>query len=115
MTKHKVVWDDSIGDLRKSPQLDSKSKNNSQSSVIDTKSLQLHLRRLTSGKGRTVIEITNLPKHESWCLDLAKKLKKSLGVGGTYKNNYIEIHAETIDLVTAILDKLSLKWKKIGG
>ena len=115
MTKHKVVWDDSVGDLRKTSKSDAKAKKISEAAVIDTKSLQLHLRRLTAGKGRAVIEITNLPKHESWCLDLAKKLKKSIGVGGTYKNNYIEVHTETIDVVTAILDKLSLKWKKIGG
>lgn len=111
MTKNKVVWEDGVGDTRKKSKEDSKP----QTLVIDTKNITLNVRRLTSGKGRTVIEISNLPNHDTWCEDLAKKLKKSLGVGGTYKNKYIEIHGEKIDLVTQLLDKQNLKWKKIGG
>ncbi len=110
MSNTKIVWSDGEGDLRK--------KNESKDSktvVINTKDILLSVRRLTSGKGRTVIEISNLPNHKTWCEDLAKSLKKSLGVGGTYKNNYIEIHVEKIELVTQILDKQNLKWKKTGG
>lgn len=111
MTEHKVVWSDTDGDLRKkSKQVEKKS-----SVVIDLKNITLSVRRLTSGKGRTVIEISNLPKDKSWCSSLAKAIKKSLGVGGTYKNNYIEIHGEKIDQVTQYLDKQQIKWKKIGG
>lgn len=127
MSKYKEVWSDEKGDLRKVSKVTSKvnsandfngSKNRGllkNSVAIDTTSGVLTVRRLTSGKGRTVIEIANLPKHDSWCKELASDLKKSLGVGGTYKNGYIEIHGEKIDLVTQVLDEKNLKWKKIGG
>jgi translation initiation factor 1 len=108
MSDNKMVWSDTEGDLRKK-------KSSSVSSQVDEKNMILKVRRLTSGKGRTVIEISALPKNKKWCQDLAKSLKKSLGVGGTYKNDYIEIHGEKIDLVTAVLDKKNLKWKKTGG
>lgn len=106
--QNKVVWSDSEGDLRKSK------KEKSQASVVE-KDLTLKLRRLTSGKGRTVIEISGLPPNKKWCQDLAKALKKSLGVGGTYKNNSIEVHGEKLDEVSKFLDKKNLKWKKAGG
>jgi translation initiation factor 1 len=115
MSKYKVVWDDKLGDLRKAKTPNSEASKASEAPVLDPKNILLHVRRLKSGKGRTVIEISNLPQQEAWRLGLAQKIKKSLGVGGTYKNNYIEIHVETLELVTALLDKQSLKWKKIGG
>lgn len=110
MTNNKIVWDDEKGDLRKS-----KSNSKVPASSVDESKVLLKVRRLTSGKGRTVIEISSLPSNKKWCQDLSKDLKKSLGVGGTYKNDYIEIHGEKIDLVTQLLDKKSIKWKKTGG
>ncbi len=108
MSNNRLVWSDGGGDLRKK-------KESKDSTSVDIKNLVLSVRRLTSGKGRTVIEISNLPSNQKWCKDLGKKIKSSLGVGGTYKNGYIEIHGEKIDLVTAVLDKANLKWKKTGG
>lgn len=104
----RVVWSDQKGDVR------SKDKTSSDLPFDET-NLELMIRRLTSGKGRTVIEITGLPSHKKWCEALAKDLKKSLGVGGTYKQGYIEIHGEKMDEVTSVLDKKSLQWKKTGG
>jgi len=104
----RIVWSDQDGDMRKKekkrPDL-----------PVDEKQLELNLRRLTSGKGRTIVEITNLPQNKKWCKQLSKDLKKKLGVGGTYKENAIEIHGENIDKVMSILDAKSLKWKKTGG
>lgn len=77
--------------------------------------MELKIRRLTAGKGRTVIEITGLPTNKLWCEDLARALKKALGVGGTFKNGYIEIHGEKIEKVTAYLDSKGILWKKTGG
>ena len=108
MSKNRLVWSDDDGDLRK------KKEKQLQGSV-DLKNIVLNVRRLTSGKGRTVIEISALPNNKQWCKDLAKDLKKALGVGGTYKNAYIEIHGEKIDLVTQVLDSKSIRWKKTGG
>lgn len=111
MSNYKTVWVDGQGDSRKPD----KTSTNQKDSTVDPKNLCLKVRRLTSGKGRTVIEISDLPKDKKWCQQLSKDLKKSLGVGGTYKNEYIEIHGEKIDGVTALLDKKNLKWKKTGG
>lgn len=113
MSNNRLVWSDDKGDLRKSEK--NKSKKSSSNESVNEKTLELKLRRLTSGKGRTVIEISGLPNNKSWCEGLAKELKKALGVGGTYKSGYIEIHGEKIDKVTDLLDKRSLKWKKTGG
>lgn len=108
MSNNKLVWSDDKGDLRK------KEIGNRDVAVHEDQVL-LNVRRLTSGKGRTVIEIRGLPKNKKWCKELAKKVKKSLGVGGTFKEDYIEIHGEKIEEVTAVLDKANLKWKKTGG
>jgi translation initiation factor 1 len=108
MKDAKLVWSDEQGDLRKK-------KNVSQSVEVDEAALQLSLRRLTSGKGRTIIEIGGLPQNKKWCQKLAKNLKKKLGVGGAYKNNIIEIHGEKLDQVISFLEENALQFKKTGG
>ena len=108
MSDRKLVWSDESGDLRKAKAVDGNSE-------VQEKDLVLNLRRLTSGKGRTVVEITALPNNKKWCQKLAKDLKKSLGVGGAYKNNFIEVHGEKMDQVISVLESKSIKWKKIGG
>ena len=102
-----LVYSSELGDLRKN-------KNN-QDEVVDEKKINLSVRRLTSGKGRTVIEITGLPNNKSWCKKLAKDLKKKLGVGGAFKNNFIEVHGEKYDEVASLLESRKLAFKKIGG
>lgn len=108
MTEGNLVWSDEHGDLRK------KNKKSDDENV-DEESLELKLRRLTSGKGRTVIEITGLPANKNWCKKLAKGIKKSLGVGGAYKSDFIEVHTDNFERVSEFLSEKSLKWKKTGG
>ena len=108
MSNFKPVWVDGQGDVRKE-------RSSESSGAVDLESLEVKLRRLTSGKGRTIIELSDLPKDKTWCKNLAKTIKKKLGVGGSYKNNLIEIHGEKLELVTAILDEKNIKWKKTGG
>ncbi len=110
MNDDRIVWSDEKGDLRKKG---NDSSNNT--TPVDEASLELKIRRLTSGKGRTIVEITGLPASKSWCKNLAKELKKSLGVGGAYKKDFIEIHGEQTDKVMAFLKAKSLKFKKTGG
>lgn len=111
MSNSKTVWsDEDGGDQRKK-----RTSTQEGAAPVQAQQVVLQIRRLTSGKGRTVIEIKGLPNNSDWCKDLAKRLKKSLGTGGTYKNDYIEIHGEKIESVTDLLDKLDLKWKKTGG
>lgn len=108
MSESRLVWSDEQGDLRKS-------KNSQKQADVNENNLILKLRRLTSGKGRAVIELTGLPSNKNWCKKLAKDLKKSLGVGGAYKSDYIEIHGEKLEAVCDFLDKRSIRWKQIGG
>ncbi len=109
MKDSRLVWSDQEGDLRK------KKDEERPDLPVDEKKLLLKLRRLTAGKGRVVIEITNLPKNKLWCRELAQTIKKKLGAGGSFKEQYIEIHIEHLDKVTGLLDGMSIQWKKIGG
>lgn len=108
MSNKRLVWSDEQGDQRKN-------KPTSSNSPVNESQLLLHIRRLTSGKGRTVIEVSELPNNKAWCKGLAKEIKKALGVGGTYKNQIIEIHGEKIDQVTNFLNTRNIPWKKTGG
>ena len=105
-----LVYSSELGDLRKH-----KSKIPENDSEVDESSLQLFVRRLTSGKGRTVIEIKGLPTNKNWCKGLAKDLKKKIGVGGSYKNDFIEVHGENYEQVAKFLDSKKIAFKKIGG
>ena len=104
----KIVWSDEQGDLRKKKGKDSQVE-------VDEPSLELQIRRLKSGKGRVVLEITALPDNKSWCKKFAKELKKALACGGAYKNEFIEVHTDNFDRLTTLLDKKNIKWKKTGG
>ena len=102
-----LVYSSELGDLRKNK------KNND--IEVNESSINLEVRRLTSGKGRTVIEIKGLPNNKNWCKKLAKDLKKKIGVGGAYKNDFIEIHGEKFDEVASFLETRKLAYKKVGG
>ncbi len=106
--ENKLVWSDEEGDLRKK-------KSDNKDQAVDESSIELLIKRLTTGKGRTVIEITGLPRNKSWCKKLAKDIKKSLGVGGAYKNDFIEVHGEKLDAVKELLSKKNLSFKQTGG
>ena len=105
-----LVYSSELGDLR---------KDNSQilkdDCEVDESSLQLLVRRQTSGKGRTVIEIKGLPANNIWCKELAKDLKKKIGVGGSFKNDFIEVHGENFEQVAKFLGSKKISFKKIGG
>ena len=108
MSDSRLVWSDEKGDLRKA-------KSKKSDAPVNEANIELELRRLTTGKGRTIIEITELPANKKWCQKLAKNLKKSLGVGGSYKNEKIEVHGEKMDDVMKVLEKSAVKYKKVGG
>jgi translation initiation factor 1 len=109
MKDSELVWSSESGDMR-----GKSNKSQSDTEVIESE-LVLKLRRLTSGKGRTVIEMTGLPQNKKWNQRLCKEIKKSLGVGGAFKSDFIEIHSSEFEKVVNILDKRSLRWKKTGG
>ena len=106
----KLVYSSKLGDLRKE-----KPKISKDDYEVDESALKLLIRRLTSGKGRTVIEIKGLPANKNWCKGLAKDLKKKIGVGGSFKNDFIEIHGENFEQVAKFLNSKKISFKKIGG
>ena len=65
---------------------------------VDESLIVIHIKEvnLREGKRARLIELTNIPNNKKWCQKLAKELKKSLGVGGAYKNEFIEIHGEKL-------------------
>ena len=85
---NKIVFSSELGDLRK------KNQEGKESRLQNNDDITLHLKRLTSGKGRTIIEITNLPPD---------------------KINFIELHGEKMEAVFSFLDSKNIKYKKIGG
>ncbi len=74
------------------------------------------VRRETKGrKGKGVITITGLGLSAKALKDLAKKLKKTCGTGGTVVNEIIEIQGDKRELIKTILEKEGFKVKFIGG
>ena len=103
-----LVFSSKLCDLRKD-----QSKISKADCEVDESSLQLLLRRLTSSKGRTVIEIKGLLANKEWCKGLAKELKKKIGVGCAYKNYFIEIHGENYEQVAKFLESKKIFFKKL--
>lgn len=112
-SKGDIVWSSEKGDLRKEAKEAKKMQANS--SPVEPSQVELTLRRLTSGKGRTIIEIKGLPANKSWNKKLAKGLKSKLATGGAYKSDFIEIHGEKLEQVKQYLADEGLNFKQIGG
>ena len=74
------------------------------------------VRRETKGrKGKGVITITGLGLDIKALKELAKKLKKICGTGGTVVDEAIEIQGNKRDIIKTVLEKEGFKVKFIGG
>lgn len=74
------------------------------------------VRRETKGrKGKGVVAITGLGIDAKALKELAKKLKKTCGTGGTVVGEVIEIQGDKRDVIKAALEKAGFKVKFIGG
>ena len=72
--------------------------------------------RETKGrKGAGVTVVTGLPLDSDGLSDLAGKLKRFCGAGGTVRENVIEIQGEHRDRLAAELVKMGYKVKRSGG
>jgi translation initiation factor 1 len=72
--------------------------------------------RETKGRaGRGVTTVSGLPLTQAELADLAAKLKKRCGSGGTLRDGVIEIQGEHRDIIVAELLKLGWAAKKSGG
>lgn len=74
------------------------------------------VRRETKGrKGKGVVTITGLGLDEKALKELAKKLKKTCGTGGTVIDETIEIQGDKREVIKTLLEKEGFKVKFIGG
>ncbi len=72
--------------------------------------------RETKGrKGAGVTVISGVPTHPEGLKDLAKKLKRKCGGGGTVKGQTIEVQGDHRDLIVTELEKLGYTVKRAGG
>jgi translation initiation factor 1 len=103
----KVVWSSGDGDLRK---------------ARDPKTTQrrttgpVKVRRETAGrKGKTATTVLNLPLSDDEIRDLAARLKKRCGVGGSAKDGVIELQGDHRDTVVAALRADGYDVVRAGG
>jgi translation initiation factor 1 len=90
-----MVWSNSDGDLRKA---------RDPKTVTRVTTGPVKVRRETAGrKGKTVTTVLNLPLNDNDMRDLAGKLKKRCGVGGSAKDGVIEIQGDHRDTVLSVL------------
>jgi translation initiation factor 1 len=95
MAKGDMVWSSSDGDLRKA---------RDPKTITRTTSGPVKVRREVAGrKGKTVTTVFNLPLNDNEIRDLAGKLKKRCGVGGSSKDGVIELQGDHRDAVLTAL------------
>ena len=74
------------------------------------------IRRETKGrKGKGVVTITGLGLDTKALKELAKKLKKTCGSGGTVVGEIIEIQGDKREIIKEALEKAGFKVKITGG
>lgn len=74
------------------------------------------VRRETKGrKGKGVVAISGLGLDDKALKELAKKLKKTCGTGGSIVDGVIEIQGDKRDVIAQVLEKNGYKVKFIGG
>jgi translation initiation factor 1 len=95
----RVVWSSSDGDLRKAP-------NSSKARARATAAAggRVKVRRETSGRrGKAVTTVASVPLDDDGLRELAGRLKKRCGVGGSVKDGVIELQGDHRDTVAEVL------------
>lgn len=65
---------------------------------------RVKVRRETAGRrGKTATTVSNVPLDDAGLRDLAKRLKKRCGVGGSAKDGVIEIQGDHRDVIVEVL------------
>ena len=76
----------------------------------------VRVRRETKGrKGAGVVTVSGIPEETSKVKEIAKRLKKRCGTGGSVKNDVIEIQGDKKDLIKSELEAMGYKVKFSGG
>src|SRR4051812_25532795 len=92
----KVVWSSDDGDLRKARDPKAKARLAGGGRV--------KVRRETSGRrGKAVTTVSDVPLGDDGLRELAGRLKKRCGVGGSVKEGVIELQGDHRDVVVEVL------------
>jgi translation initiation factor 1 len=95
----RLVWSTSEGDLRKAP-----ARPSSPGAGYQSHPPRVRVRRETAGRrGKAVTTVSDVPLDEAGLRELAGKLKKRCGVGGSAKNGVIELQGDHRDVVVEML------------
>jgi translation initiation factor 1 len=106
----RTVWSSEAGDQRKED-----SKSDIRESLPPGKQT-VYLHRDSKGRGgKGVTVLRGFVLTAADLSDLAKKLKKSLGVGGTLKGDVIELQTQEREKISTLLAKLGYRVKIAGG
>jgi translation initiation factor 1 len=88
----------------------------SQPTPLAKKPATVKVGRETAGRrGKGVTTVFDVPLDEEGLLQLAAQLKQRCGTGGTGKAGRIEIQGDQRERLTAELEKLGYKVKRVGG
>ncbi len=102
-----MVWSSTDGDLRRA---------RDPKTVVRKTDGPVKVRRVTAGrKGKTVTTVFNLPLNDVEIRELAGKLKKRCGVGGSSQDGIIEIQGDHRDTVLDVLRAEGLTAVLAGG
>jgi translation initiation factor 1 len=102
-----MVWSSSDGDLRRA---------RDPKTITRKTDGPVKVRRETAGrKGKTVTTVFNLPLNDVEIRELAGKLKKRCGVGGSSKDGSIEIQGDHRDTILEVLRAEGLTAVLAGG
>lgn len=92
----KVVWSSDDGDLRKARDPGLKARREAGGRV--------KVRRETSGRrGKAVTAVYDVPLDDAGLKELAGRLKKRCGVGGSVKDGVVELQGDHRDVVVEVL------------
>jgi translation initiation factor 1 len=104
----KVVWSSDAGDLRRPP--------DSAGEPRRAAGGRVQVRRETSGRrGKAVTTIAGVPLGDDGLRELAGRLKKRCGVGGSMKGGVIELQGDHRDVVMEVLRAAGYDAVRAGG
>jgi translation initiation factor 1 len=109
--ENKVVWSSTDGDLRKARDPDKQRARD-----LARAGERVKVRRETSGRrGKAVTTVSGVPLDDDGLKDLAARLKRRCGVGGSVKDGVIELQGDHGDVVLEVLRADGYDAVRAGG
>lgn len=104
----RIVYSTSDGDLRKAPDPQLRARQ------VDGDRVKVR-REVAGRRGKAVTTVSGVPLDDRGLKDLAGRLKKRCGVGGSVKNGVIEIQGDHRAVVVQMLEAEGYKPVLAGG